>query len=743
MALEITSRTQSILQKPQIQPNIVVSIDGVSTIFGSATIEEIVRIGDPGLEIGGGWTIGGFRTVEDQSVLVSLTGTSTEINQQLSPDKGAVSSVSSMKISFIDKNGEVSNLVSPGQVVADILGRRARVYLGFEGTSYPQDYITIFRGIIDDIESDQGSVSLNVAHPDQKKRNTIYERAETALNGAIDDNDTTLTVEDATNFLVGITGPDGLVDDSFTAYVKIGDEIIKYTGTTATTLTGCVRAQLGTVAAAHDDDAEVVSFYRLTGNGVELALKLLLSGWAGPYEENVEITNFLRQGDGTDITDSIFFENIDLVDRYGIAEGDYITTTGAANGANNVSLKQILTILVADGSTNLIIDDVSFVLEEGSAAVIDFRSQYDTLPSGLKMHGDEVDIDAHLLWYQRYLSSFEYDFYLKDTIEGKEFIEKQIYLPMSGYALPRKSRASMGFHSGPLPTENIVTIDHTNCTNPHQLKVRRSIGKNFYNTIIYKFEQDVLEDKYLFGYFIVNEDSKNRIEVGNKSLLIQSNGLRRGMNGENLAAAAASRLLTRYKYAAEFLDNVKVQFSVGFKIEVGDIVILDGTSLNIADSVTGTRGMAPRLFEVINKKLNIKTGDIILALVDTNLSLTARYGLISPASAIASATDQRTFVIERSYNSVYGTNEGRKWSRYIGAGVKIRNSDFSVQGTGIIESVSGNTITLVGNIGFSIVAGYIMELSGYNNQNETIKLFYTFMTDEAAFDDGEEPYEMI
>ncbi len=744
MALNITERTAGVLNKATIRPHIILQINGVNTIYGSGTITEIVRIGDPGLLIGDDWVIGGMTDADDQESLISLSGTTTEISQQLSPERGAVSSISSMKVALVDKDELITRLISPGQVVTDMMGRRARVWLGFEGTSFPDDYITVFRGIIDDIESEQGLISLNLAHPDQKKRNTIYERAETVLNGNHNSSIGTITVTTTENFLVGVAGPSGGFDTSFESYIRIDDEIIQYTGKTATTFTGCTRGELDTVANSHDTDTEVTSFYRLTGNGVTLALKLMLSGWGGSYQEDVAVTNFVTIGDGTSVANSMFFENINIPEIYGLIEGDYITTTGASNGANNVSAKQILTIVVLDGSTYIVVDGVTFVSELDTAAVVDFRSQYDTLPNGLKLHGDEVDIDSHILWYRRFLSSFDYDFYLKDSIEGKDFIEKQIYLPMAAYSLPRKSRASMGYHTGPVPNDEIVTIDASNCTNPHQLKIRRSMGKNFYNTIVYKFEVDTLEDKYLFGYITSDTDSKARIEVGNKSLTIQADGLRRALAGENSAAMSSSRLLNRYRYAAEFIDNVKVLFSAGFKMEAGDIIIFDGTDLNVSDIVNSKRGSDPRLFEIINKKLNIKTGEVTLSLVDTNLSLTNRYGLISPASIIASATDQRTFVIQQSYGATYGVNEWRKWQRYIGYSVKVRNSDFSQDANSVILNVlPNNTVTLTTPLGFVPSAGHVMELSHYNNQGAEIKLFYTFMTDAAAFDDAGEPYRML
>lgn len=717
MALSLPSRIQQLLRSSQIKPILVLEIAGVNTIYTSAAT--------------------GY---SDESVLITLEGTTTDISQQLAQDRASISSVSSMKINLMDKNDEITRLITPGVVVADLLGRRARVRLGFDGATYPDHYITLFRGVIDDLVSEQGMIGINIGHPDQKKRGTIFELASTQLNGGINNSVTTITVDSTTDFLVGITGPDSTVDTSFIAYVRIDDELIQYTGKTATTFTGCTRGALGTTAASHSDNVDVNSFYRLQGNGVELALKIMLSGWNGPFEESVAITNFETVESGT-VDNAIYFEGIDVRDKYGISDGDYITTTGASNGANNVTLKQIQTIVVENGNSYIVISGVTFVVENGTSAVVAFRSQYDTLPSGMRMHGDEVDVDQHLFWYGKFLSSFDYDFYLKDTIEAKEFIDKQIYLPMSAYALPRKSRASMGMHSRPLPFDSIVTINDENVVNPSNLKIRRQIGRNFYNTIVYKYDQDVLEDKFLSGRITVNQDSKDRIQVGTRTLIIESLGMRANNSADILADDSADRILNRYKFAAEYLEDVKVLFSVGFAIEPGDIVYFDGTELNISDITKGSRGMDPRLFEVQNKKMNIKNGDISLSLIDTNLSSGNRYGLISPASYISSGASATEFTIQSSFSSVFGVNEFKKWQRWIGAGITVRSADFSTFANSVIVSVSAtNVIEVFPALSFTPSAGQLMELSHYNNQPDSIKAFYAFMRD-TAFDDGGEQYK--
>jgi hypothetical protein len=67
----------------------------------------------------------------------------------------------------------------------------------------------------------------------------------TTLDGAITDSDTTITVVSTTGFKEEGT-------------IRVGVELIDYTGVTATEFTGCIRGQYGTTAVAHDDGNNVL-----------------------------------------------------------------------------------------------------------------------------------------------------------------------------------------------------------------------------------------------------------------------------------------------------------------------------------------------------------------------------------------------------------------------------------------------------------------------------------------------------
>src|SRR4051812_35867837 len=106
MAFEITQNALLSTKNLNINPQLVLKIDGVPTLYGAVEIDKFIKIGDPLLLIGGGWKIGGLTPVEDQGSYIMLKGTSAEITQQLDIGKGIGTSVSSLGISLVDKNKE-------------------------------------------------------------------------------------------------------------------------------------------------------------------------------------------------------------------------------------------------------------------------------------------------------------------------------------------------------------------------------------------------------------------------------------------------------------------------------------------------------------------------------------------------------------------------------------------------------------------------------------------------------------
>jgi hypothetical protein len=760
MSVQLTQDALAKSKEGLVKPNIVLEIEGLDIFYGAIIIKKFIRIGDPDLYIGDDWVIGGITELENQADLVSFSaGTSNQIRTQLNPDKGFAESITSMQIALIDKDGQISQLISPGVVLEDIMGRRCKVWYGFDETAFKEDYFLLFAGYIDEVGSYPGSVAINIVHPDTLKKSSIFPKANTKINqiGGIDAIVTTITVDSTAKFFAPVLGPDGITFDtsSIKHYIKINDEIIEYTGKTLTTFTGCIRGRLGTVADTHNDKTEVVSMVRLTGNAIDLALKMMFSGMQGPFVENIDVTNFVRISPTETVANAIFFNYYDIGKELGVVIGDYITTTGASNGANNISNKRITTITSTEFGSYIVIDGVSFVEENLSAAVLSIRSQYDVWSDGLRMSTEDVEVSGHLKVKGNFLSNFDYDFVLEDTIDNaKSFIAEQLYNPAAAYSVPRKTKSSVSYHLGPLPTDEIKTLDSSNVINPSSINIKRSTGKNFFNTIIYKYQKDPSDGKYLRGTVAISQTSKDRIPVGNKAQIIESDGLREFsidnpnvvQNALSLATTASSRKLKKFKFGAEYIQGLKVNLSTGFNLEVDDVVLLDLPDLKITDITLGNRDGESRLFSITNWSLDLKSGLVTLDLIDPNFDKDSRYGLISPTSIIKAGLSNTQFVIQPTYNTdQFGNNEYKKWENYVGTAVRIHNDDFSIADISLINSFSGNTVTLETALSFTPVAGMKMDLAPYGVDTiDGVKLRYVHMQDAATFpSDGKTQYKMI
>jgi len=744
MSLILTDAASKQAQKTGIEPQLVLEIDGFETVFCVVDLFKYIRIGDPELYIGDEWVIGGLNLVDAQEDLISFEGTGTKIQQQLRPDQGSVSSVSAITVAIVDKDNFATKLISPGVFVEDILGRRANVWMGFKTSAFKEDYIKIFSGAIDDIVSDAGLVKLTVSHADQKKRQAIFIKKDAVLASTINSSVTTLSfINSSDDFDVGMVGPDSTIDPTLRFYVKIDNEVIEYIGATTSTLTSCVRGALGTNATAHTGGAKIESIYVLEGDMIYLALKTMMSGTPGPYISGIELENFNVIDPFLSIPNTIFFKEVNISEEYGIVEGDFITTTGATFGANNVTLKKISSIIQTNDGSYIRISGVTFVNEPDSAAVISFTSQFNTLPIGLSMDPRDVDVEEHIYWRNLFLNDFKYRFYFKEDQNGKDLIEKQFYFPSGAYSIPRKAKASVGYHLGPLARDQTQVLSKNEITKPGKISLRRTTARQFANTIIYSYDQDILENRNLSGQIYISATSQNRIPVGTKAIKIVSQGIRTDLSGKQKTKFAAERMLSRYKYGAEYIEKLGVTFRDGFNVEVGDIVILDPEGLSISNTNAGDRNRPSKLYEVINNSVDIKTGEVTVDIVDTNYGLEERFGTISPSSKIVSGTTSYA-IIEDSYNAIFPGNEKKKWEKYLSLPIVVRNETYTVYEQTILfgfDPVDPYKMLFTTPLSFSVVAGYIIDVPDYPSDsdpktNDTYKAVHAFLSPEVTVVSG-------
>ena len=722
MALELSARAELLSQKVNIQQQIAIQIDGIDLIFGSTPIFKFWRIGDDGVIVGqDGLVIGGVIEDENSRAYISLRGTTNNIQQQLEVTEGGSGSIQKFNVQLVDKDEEVTRVLTPGQVVNDVLGRDATVYISFAGGSFPEDYIRIFQGTVDQIESGPGFWRVEVAHPQQLTRVDLYEKIQTELTSAINASQTTIAVNNVNDFLL----PDG---ENLRTCVRIDDEIIEYTGIAGTDLTGCIRGVEGTTATAHSSGGSADTFYILEGQPLDLALKTMLSRVDDSFAER-DVSKFVRIDTGNTLSDAIIFTNDNLQEELGLVVGDLITTIGATNGANNVTSREITGFVPTTAGLAIVVGGAGLVEETDTSAMCSFKSQFDTLPvtlggasAGCDMKPSQVDVAQHLR-LQDLFSSQQPDLkiYIKDTISAKDLIIQELYRPSGYFQVPRKGRYSCNLSIPPLALEDLNEFNSDAVKNPDGIKQKRTVNKYFFNSVIYRFDEDPLEDdRFNAGEVVYSQRSVNRINSQTKSLTISSKGLRDTPATRNFIATQTRRFNDRYNFAAPTI-KLGTKYKDGFDVEIADTVLFGDASLQLPNEKTADRVTEPQLYEVIDKSLNLKTGNVQFTLLASGFGLDGRYGVVSPNSFIDQNSTTTRIFLKNSFGTDEFGFERPKWENFIGEDILIRSQDWTFAETVTLrEFDSGSLNGLVIDPALSVapLEDYAVDLPYYPDSTD-------------------------
>ncbi len=464
--------------------------------------------------------------------------------------------------------------------------------------------------------------------------------------------------------------------DILQTYCTVNGELFKYFGKAGNQLTGVVRAQEGSVGAFHEAEKTVDQVLRLTGNGIEIALKLMLSKGPEFYAESIKAKSFQYFSPSITTENAIFFEGVDLETDHGVSVGDFVTIDGATNPSNNVVNAIIFEVgRIQDGS--YLIVDQNLADEPLTNAVCKFKSQWNILPIGFGMLPNEVDVAQHIFVRDTFLPTFDLDIFCKDIADGKGFLEKQVYLPMTCFSVPRKGRSSVIYTVGPLPTYEVITLNKTNVQNVESLRVKRSSNENFFNQVQFDYDYDPVSGEFLTRKNYPSEIDQSQIPVGAKPLSMQVQGLRTESGAAGITERAADRLLRRYSKGAEFIKGVSILFSVGYQLEIGDVVAVDYADLQLVDFSTGTRSGSLKLMEVLNKTIDNKTGDVTVDLVNTVFGVSDRFGLISPSTELLSGSTTTKLVMKKSWSTKAFQLESSKWDGYEGQKVIVHDPEWN------------------------------------------------------------------
>lgn len=782
--IEISDGLRRKLTSKEYEPILILEIEGLPTC-SSAPANKVLRFDDDYLFDD---VVFFDQSVRDRAinVLIDIKGQNNSMTQNLNQDTGGDTAATTFTVSLVDHRGIVTEWITPGAIIDDILGSKAKVWLNVKNGIHPEDSVLLLNGMIDGYTSETNRINLNLVSPEKYKQGDLFPRVSTTivsypaasttfranvasgqadlpavstagfpetgsvigysrrlfllLNGVdvatyydISGNDfdydspydvtqvhnaytTGQTIALYQILLAGYTRGIDLVDASqflepsadgaLECYVKIDDEIIRYEvaypGGVATLTRGC----FGTIDANHDYGAEVEPLYRLQGTMSDLALKIMLSGGEEEYFYELEGCNLETEG-STTIANAVWIDDPRFLES-GVVVGDLATITDSAS--NNVTYKEILSITETATHFYIVIDHNISAEED---VTLKIKSKYNTLPrfAGLGMTPDLVDIAEHERIADVYFTQlFSMDLLIKDQIKGAELINRQLYLPNGCFSIPRKGRASLGIVAAPAVSADMSTLDETNVIGGNKIKIARSLNKNFFNAVTFQYEKDQVTDEYLRNNAYVSGPSLGRIKkIPLKSFKVKADGVRYSATSDLLIQDTAKRILDRFQYGAETFE-IKVLYSVGLLIEIGDNVIFDGTALNMSDTKTGIRGMRPRIMSVYNKTIRPWANEVTLTLIDTSFSVNARYGTLAPASTVTTgSTAAGVLLAVSSDTNLIAGDEASKWNAYIGQTVAVRSADWTNYDEKRILNLDTNMIILESDLSFTPAAGDIVE----------------------------------
>jgi hypothetical protein len=670
MAIELSETAQQLARQTNIQQQIIVEFDNIPFLFSTTGVSKLARYGDDIVYGQAGLVYGGVVGDDRSRPYIDIRGTTNNIQQQVEIDKGGSSSITNFRIRLIDPNEEVSFLFSPNEFNKDPLSVKSRVYLNFVGGAHPEDSALLFNGTITAVEFGAGFCDISLSSPNSLARQELFTEVQSNLTSAIDSITTNIPV----------TSTNGSIPpaDTVRSFIRIDDEIMEYDSFSGNSYNVIQRGALGTVATSHDIDEEVSTFYEITDDAIDMALKLMLSDRNNsPYIENVPVPSFEVVSATETVDNAILITQADFLRVSGVIVGDKVTITGATNAQNNVVEATVISIGESFLGDYLVLDQ-ELVNETESSAVMSVKSKYNVYPEGGGLSSSDVDIERHEQIKELFPNfAPPLRIYIKETINLKEFVEVEVYFPSGLYSTPRNgNRASVSATVPPLALNSTPTLSSSNIKNGDGVKISRSSTKYFYNSIVYRFEQDAIEDRFLAGEITLSTTSTNVINVGNKALTVSSAGLRRNSETVNFIRNQSRRFLDTYQKGSEVI-TVDLLYRDGFTIEVGDTVIFDGGSLKVTDIRRGSRDFKARIFLVRNRSISLTNGNVRVSLLDTSLGLTGRYTTIAPSSSIASGSTQTVLRLQRSQGTPIGEDESVKWSDFIGEEVEIHSQDYS------------------------------------------------------------------
>jgi hypothetical protein len=717
----------------QKEPIIILSFEGVPFIISSGDVYSNIRYDDPGIYYDGIYNYDGLRKLDPDKFkgYIDRKGSFSTISQKLEQWDGKAS-VETFNIKVIDKDGLITQICSPGVIIPEILNCKVRIYFGYQTISYPEDYLLLFRGYVNGYQIGQGFVNFTFTDPSAKRKDIVFNGSTSTLTNAISNTDTALVVSSTDNFYKTILNAKGVNDSTVIIGIILDKkEICYYTnaGIVDATHINVVRGQYGTLAINHSAGVSIDMFFFVTDNPVNIALKMMLSGWNGPCISSLKLRGIVNTDDALFVNDTITFpQGVDAIRDYGLSLGDFIILSGSLIPGNNGTFT-VSAFLNSNRTVRFVETGILTIESPGVGqtyldTVCAIRSKYDVYPieAGLQLDTEDVLVSAHEYARNTFVTTVFKLPVMGDEKSGKQFIEEHLFKPVGAYSLTQGASISMGVSHPPLFSDKSKYIDASNVVNAKGIMVERGIDSRFmYNEIIFNYDYDVIQDSFNQTLYVEDADAQSRTKKI-ATLQIDVRGFDGLGDDISQMKSRALRLLQRYKYSAETI-SLSTFFGTGHTIDSGDTIVLNDTVssvLQIANTDTGSRGVYNRIMEVQERSINLSNGQANLKLLSNNgFAFTDRYAVIGPASWLDTTYSHTTTLlrIQDSFGSKFPGAEYLKWQAYEGSTIRVHDNTYTqdAETTFTLDSVDEYKMHLSPALPFTPTSGMVVEFCKYNS----------------------------
>ena len=240
-----------------------------------------------------------------------------------------------------------------------------------------------------------------------------------------------------------------------------------------------------------------------------------------------------------------------------------------------------------------------------------------------------LDVDQFLFYRHGIFSGYLFDFIFRQAVEAKQFFEYEILRTLGGYILVlADGRLSPRFFFPPYSLGSLFAFSERNLTILPGVERQPII-----NQVTFRMDYD--GSNFQTELLFLNAPSLQQYGLAGQHT-IESKGMRLVRGGAALAGLTASRIFRRYggmdpvsgsPNGGASVLTVQSHFMT-LTVEVGDFVYL--THALLPNFETGRRGIANRIFEVIEKQPNFNEGTMTYRLLDVSWLSTKKLSRVAP-----------------------------------------------------------------------------------------------------------------